>query len=155
MSITHGGRAINEKRVRTSNSSHLAPDAIMTGVIGLAVLLSGLVVVVRAGLGGALAEPVVRIFSFDHTATLGLIEIGIGLCLLASASASSRPAEMFFGVLLGIGGFVGAVQSDSFDKTLALEPAMGWIAVIAGLVIVAAVLFMPRYDKQSTSLTQD
>ncbi len=155
MSISQGGRAIHEKRVRTTNMMHLAPDAILTGTIGLAVLLVGLVAIVRAGLGGVLAEPVVRIFGFDHTATLGLIEVGIGLCLLVSASASSRAGEMFFGAVLGIGGFVGAVQSDSFDETLALEASMGWIAVIAGLVIVAAVLFLPRYDKQSTSLTQE
>jgi hypothetical protein len=154
MSITQGGRTVHEKRVRTTNMSHLAPDAIVTGIIGLAVLLFGLIAVVRAGLGGVLAEPVVRIFSFDHTATLGLIEVGIGMCLLVSASVSSRAAEMFFGAALGIGGFVGAVQTDSFDETLALESAMGWIAVIAGLVIVAAVLFLPRYDKQSTSFRQ-
>lgn len=154
MSVTQGGRAIHEKRVRTTNMSHLAPDAIVTGIIGLAVLLFGLIAVVRAGLGGVLAEPVVRIFSFDHTATLGLIEVGIGLCLLISASASSRSAKMFFGAALGIGGFVGAVQTDSFNETLALESEFAWIAVVAGLVIVAAVLFLPRYDKRSTSLTQ-
>lgn len=155
MSVTQGGRAIREKRIRTSNFSHLAPDAIFTGVIGLAVLLFGLVAVVRAGLGGVLAEPVVRIFSFDHTATLGLIETGVGLCLLLAASTSSRAAEVFFGAVLGIAGFVGAVQSDSFDKTLALEPLMGWVAAVAGLSIVLAVLLLPRFDKQSTSFTQE
>jgi hypothetical protein len=58
------------------------------------------------------------------------------------------------GASLGIAGFVGAVQADSFKETLALESSMGWIAAIAGLVIVVAVLLLPRYGKKSTTFTQ-
>lgn len=154
MSITADGRASHEKRVRTTYMSKLTPDAVLAGVIGIIVLLFGLIAVVRAGLGGELAEPVVRILGFDHTATLGLIEVGIGLCLLVSASVSSRGGEMFFGAVLGIAGFVGAVQSGSFSDTLALESAMGWVAAVLGLAVVVAVLSIPRYGRKSTTLTR-
>lgn len=154
MSLTTGRQATHQKQVRTSYMSHLSPDSIITGVVGLVVLLFGLIAIVRAGLGGPIAEPVVRVLGFNHTATLGLIEIGIGLCLLASASASSRAGEMLFGAVLGIAGFVGAVQVDSFKETLALESSMAWIAAIAGLVIVSAVLVLPRFGRKTTSFTQ-
>lgn len=154
MAFTAGGHTSHEKHVRTTYMSQFAPDAIITGVIGITILLVGLIAVVRAGLGGALSEPVVQVLSYDHTAILGLIEIGAGLCLLLTASASSRSGEMLFGSLLAIAGFLGAVQSESFTETLALESAMGWIFAAAGLVIVIAVLFLPRFGTKSTTLTQ-
>ena len=154
MSITAGSNATEEKRVRTTSMSHVAPDAIITGVVGLAVLLFGLIAVVRAGLGGALDEPTVRVLSVNHTAMLGLIEIGIGLRLLLSASAMWRTGEMLFGVLLAIAGFVGAVQADSLREKLALESSMGWMAAVAGLLVIVSVLVLPRYGTKSTTFTQ-
>jgi hypothetical protein len=56
--------------------------------------------------------------------------------------------------VLGIGGFVGAVQVDSFQSSLALETSMGWIAVIAGIIVVAATSLLPRYGMHTTSVTQ-
>jgi len=154
MSTTASNQVAREKRVHTTYFSHLAPDAIIAGIFGLALLLIGLIAIVRAGLGGPLGEPVISLLGYNHTATLGLIEVGIGLCLLISAAASSRAGEMLAGASLGIAGFVGAVQADSFKETLALESSMGWIAAIAGLVIVVAVLLLPRYGKKSTTFTQ-
>ena len=91
-----------------------------------------------------MSDPVVQVLGFTHTTTLGLIEIGIGLFLLISAAARSRSGELFFGAVLGIAGFVGAVQTESFDKNLALESSLAWLAVVAGAVVVLAALLMPR-----------
>lgn len=154
MSITAGRHTSREKRVRTSYQSHLAPDSIVAGVVGLGVLLVGLIAVVRAGLSGPIAEPVVQVLGFDHTATLGLIEVGIGLCLLVSAATASKSGEIFFGAVLGIAGFVGAVQADSFDETLAIESSMGWLAGALGLVIVATAFLLPRFGKRSTTFSK-
>ena len=154
MTDTAGKYLSREKSIRTSYQSHFAPDAIVAAVVGLGVLLMGLIVVIRAGLSGPIAEPVVQVLGFDHTATLGLIEIGIGLLLLASAAMSSKSGEIFFGALLGIAGLVAAIEADSFDKSLAVESSMGWIAGALGLVTVATALIVPRFSKKSTEFSQ-
>ncbi|MEP7047156.1 MAG: hypothetical protein ABI949_10765, partial [Ilumatobacteraceae bacterium] len=99
---------------------------------------------------GPMSDPVVQVVGFTHTTLLGLIEIGIGGALLLSAATRSRSGEVFFGAVLGIAGFVGAVQTTSFKKSLALESSMAWIAVFIGVVVVLAALMLPRYNRQST-----
>ena len=139
-------------RTRSSYSSRFAPDAIIAALVGLVALVVGLIAITRAGFDGPMSDPVVEVLGFTHTTTLGLIEIGIGLCLLISAAARSRGAELFFGAVLGVGGFVGAVQTESFKKSLALESSMAWGAVIAGAVVVLAALILPSYVTRSTTV---
>ncbi len=155
MAVIESPQVVHEKQVRTTSKSRFAPDSIITGLVGLVMLVVGLIVVTRGGFAGPMSEPVIRAFGFTYTTTLGLIEIGIGLCLLLSATARSRSGELFFGAVLGIAGLVGAVQTESFQKSLALESGMGWIAVATGSIIVVAALLLPRYDKNSTTITQN
>lgn len=147
--ITH------EQQISTTLSSRFAPDSIITGLIGLVMLVVGLIAVTRAGFDGPMSEPVIQVLGFTYTSTLALIAIGFGLCLLLSAAARSRSGELFFGAVLGIAGFVGAIQTESFRESLALEPGMGWLAVAAGIVIVAVALLLPRMSKNSTTITQN
>ena len=140
-------------QVRTAYASRFAPDSIIAGIAGLVVLVTGLIAIVRGGFDGPMSTPVVQVLGFTHTTTLGLIEVGLGLLLLLSAATRSRGGEVFFGAVLGIAGFVGAVQTESFKKTLALESSMAWLAVAIGAVVVLAALMLPRYARQSTQVT--
>jgi hypothetical protein len=144
--------SIDGRRIRTASSAHYAPDAVITAAVGLVLLVVGLIAVVRAGLQSPLSDPVVSVLGFNHTATLGLAEVAIGLCLVASGAARSRSAAMFFGLVLGVAGLVGAVQTSSFRNSLALESAMAWLAVVAAAVVVLAALLMPRYARRSTAI---
>jgi len=137
-------------QVRTSYASRFAPDAIIAGIAGLVILVVGLIAIVRGGFDGEMSDPVVQVAGFTHTTTLGLIEIAIGLALLISGATRSRSGEIFFGAVLGIAAFVGAVQAESFDESLALESSMAWLLVIIGAVVVLAALLLPRYARQST-----
>ena len=137
-------------QVRTAYASRFAPDSIIAGIAGLVVLVTGLIAIVRGGFDGPMSTPIVQVVGFNHTTTLGLIEIGLGLALLMSAATRSRSGEVFFGAVLGIAGFVGAVQTESFKKTLALESSMAWLAVAIGAIVVLAALMLPRYARQST-----
>ena len=137
-------------RVRSAYSSHFEPDAIIAAIVGLALLLLGLIAVTRGGFDGEMSDPVVEVLGFTHTTTLGLIEVAIGVCLLIAGATRSRSGAMFFGALLGVGAFVGAVQTESFDKSLALESSMAWLAVIAGAVVVLSALMLPRFARHST-----
>src|SRR5436190_13251397 len=127
--------AVAEQRVATTGRSY-APDSFIVGLIGLALLVVGLIAMVRAGFDGPMDDPVVKVIGFTHTATLGIIEAAIGLMLLICAALRSRGGAIFFGLVLGVGGIVGAVQTDSFRRSLALQSGLAWIAVVAGAVVV-------------------
>jgi hypothetical protein len=131
-------------RVETTYGRRYAFDSFIVGLVGLALILLGVVAAVRAGFDGPMSDPVVKVLGFTHTTTLGLIEAGIGLCLLIAAAATSRGAAVFFGLVLGVGGVVGAVQTDSFRHSLALQSSLAWIAVIAAAVVVLVSLVVPR-----------
>jgi hypothetical protein len=138
--------------VRTSYARSFAPDAIAAAVVGLFILLIGLLAITRGGFDGPMDRPVVRVLGFTHTTALGLIEIVIGLCLLLSGATRSRSASLFFGSVLGIGAFVGAVQTDSFRKNLALESGFAWVMVLSAVVVVLAALLLPRYVQRSMTI---
>jgi membrane protein implicated in regulation of membrane protease activity len=69
-----------------------------------------------------------------------------------SGAARSRTGEVFFGAILGIAAFVGAVQTDSFKKSLALESGWAWLMVFAAVIVVLAALVMPRFARHSTTI---
>lgn len=140
------------QRVRTDRVMGFAADSVVTGLVGLALLLLGLVVVTRAGIDSPLRDPVVEVLGFSHTALLGFVEAGFGLLLLLSAAARSRGGEVLFGSLLGVGGFVAAVQADSFRSAFAVESGFAWLVVIAAVVVVLAALALPRYASSTTAV---
>lgn len=138
------------RHVQTASAVQFSPDAVVAAVVGLVLLITGLIVVVRAGLDGPLSQPVVSVLGFAHTATLGVVEVLAGVCLLASGAARSRGAAMFFGLAVAVAGFVGAVQTSSFSTSLALESAWAWWCVVAGAIVVLAALLLPRFARSST-----
>ena len=136
--------------VAITSGQRFAFDSVIVGIAGVALTIIGLIAITRGGFDGAMDEPVVDVIGFTHTTTLGLIEIGLGLGLLISAAARSRGAATFFGLVLGAGGVVGAVQTESFSRSLALESGLAWLAVVTGAVIVLVSLLMPRMARTST-----
>jgi hypothetical protein len=140
-------------QVARSSQQRFAVDSVIVGVVGLALAVIGLLAITRAGVHGPMDAPVVKVIGFTHTATLGLIEAGMGLVLLICAASTSRAASIFFGLVLGIGSLIGALQTASFDRSLALESGLAWLAVIAAVVVVLASFLVPRVVTRSTSYT--
>ena len=138
------------RHVRTTSGARYAPDAVIAALVGLVLLVIGLIAIVRGGFSGPMSAPVVKVLGFTHTTTLGLIEIAIGVCLLISGASGSRSGAVFFGAVLGIGGFVGAAQTDSFKRNLALQSGFAWLMVIGAVVVVLSALVMPRYISRRT-----
>jgi len=137
---------------QTAYSRRFAPDAVICALVGLALLIVGLLAMVRGGFDGSMEEPVVEVLGFTHTTTLGIIEAFLGLCLLICGVTSSRSGALFFGSVLGIAAFVGAVQAESFDESLALESSHAWLMVFAAVIVVISALLMPRFTTRSTSV---
>jgi hypothetical protein len=138
------------QRVATSYGQRFAFDSVIVGIVGLAATILGLIAVTRAGVDSPINDPVVKVLGFTHTATLGFIEAGIGVCLLICAAATARAAAVFFGLVLGVGAVVGAVQTDSFRKSLALQSGLAWVAVVAAVVVVLVSLLVPRMATRTT-----
>ncbi len=141
-------------QVRSSYASRTAPDAIIAAIVGLVILVIGLIAIVRNGFGTPLSDSRLEVLGFTHTTVLGLIEIGLGAALLISGATRSRSGEVLFGSALGIAGFVGAVQTESFVESLALESSMAWLAVLAAVVVVLSALMLPRFARNSTTIAQ-
>lgn len=139
-------------QVRRSTATRYAPDAAVAATVGLVVLVVGLIAVIRGGFEGSMNVPIVQVLGFSHTTTLGLIEVGLGICLLTAGAMQSRNGAMFFGLVMGVGGFIGAVQNKSFRTRLALETSMAWLVVVAAIAVVMSALLMPRMAKTSTSI---
>jgi hypothetical protein len=136
--------------VRRSYARSIAPDSIVAALVGLFLLLVGLLAITRGGFDGPMSTPVVSVLGFTHTTTLGLLEIIIGGALLLSGATRSRSGALFFGSVLGIASFVGAVQTESFEKNLALESGFAWLMVVGAIAVVLAALLLPRYAQRST-----
>lgn len=130
--------------VRATTRRQFALDAIITAAVGVALVLFGLIAIVRGGFDGPNSEPIVTVLGFDHTTNLGLIEIALGLGLLISGAVASRGGALFFASILAIGGFVGAVESDSFRDDLGLESSFAWLMVAAGALVILVTLLVPR-----------
>ena len=141
---------VEHRRVATSSSRRIAVDSVIVGIVGVVLLTFGLVAATRAGFDGPMDQPVVEVLGFTATTTLGLIIAGVGLCLLLCAATASRAGAVFFGVVLGVAGFVGAVQTSSFSRTLALESSLAWLAVGAAVLVVLVSLLVPRTSMSST-----
>ena len=139
-------------QVRVAYTTRWAPDAIITASSGLVLLVVGLITMTRGGLDSSMSEPVVTVLWFTHTTALGLIEIALGLLLMIAGAAHSRRGATFLGTVLGIGGFIGAVETASFERSLALESSMAWLAMIVGAVIALSALTMPRSARHTTTV---
>lgn len=140
------------QEVRTTYAGSFTPDVIIAGAVGLVALIIGLLVIVRAGLASPLSQPVVKVLGFTHTATLGLVEIAVGLFLLLAASTRSRSMAAFAGLAMVVGGVVGVAQYQSFADSLALERGWAWVVLIAGAVVALAALLLPRMARRTTSV---
>ena len=53
---------------------------------------------------------------------------------------------------MAIGGFIGAVQTESFATDLALESGLAWLVMLGGIAVVASALLIPRYVSRSTDV---
>jgi hypothetical protein len=102
---------------------------------GLAALVFGVGAVILGGLAGSVTEPVVQVFTYDHTPLLGLIETGAGLVLVVCAFV---PGGRWVAGPIGVGAIVGGAlivaQLDWIQENLAAEQRFGWVAIGVGSV---------------------
>ena len=70
----------------------------------------------------------------------------------SKAFGSGDKGPGFFGSIMAIGGFIGAVQTESFATSLALESGLAWLVMLGGIAVAASALLIPRYVSRTTDV---
>jgi hypothetical protein len=129
-----------------------SPSQIALIAAGAVFIVFGLVAMIKGGLGGAINEPSVQVFSFAHTPLLGVIELGAGVLLLvAGLVPGARTLGMLLGALLGIAGGLLLADLEWSRRYLTTDPDFGWILVGVGAAIVLIVGLVPSIRSQKTT----
>jgi len=126
-----------------------SPGQILVALAGAAALALGIAALVATGVETPLDDPVEPVLGWDHTALLGLLEIGAGALMLLS---SLRAGARWFGGLVGLAVIAGGVLvvgqfDDDIDRwivdELGAERTFGWVAIGIGAAAVIGAL-IPR-----------
>jgi hypothetical protein len=144
---------------QTVDERGFSPGQFLIALAGVAALALGIVAVARTGLDGSWTEPVEPVLGWDHTALLGLFEIGAGVVMLL---ASLRAGARWLGGLVGLAAIAGGILivgqfDDGVDRWiaehLAAERTFGWVAIVIGAVAVlgAAIPRVRRTRRVSTT----
>ena len=119
----------------------LTTSQIASVVVGVVLLAFGIVVVVRAGLGRPLEEPQVVVAGLTHTATIALVELGLGLALLLCAlSPGGRILSGLIGMTMLAGGLIFLADPSGLLADLRTESDLGWLGVVGGGALLLALL---------------
>ena len=100
---------------------------------GAASVVFGVGAVLLGGLAGSVTAPVVRVFTYDHTPLLGLIETGAGVVLVLCAFIpGGRWVAGPVGVAIIVGGALIVAELGWIQRNLAAERRFGWVAIAVG-----------------------
>jgi hypothetical protein len=114
-------------------------------IAGVTSLVFGIGAIALAGLAGSITEPVVRVFTFDHTPLLGVIEVGVGVVLIVAALV---PGGRWVAGLVGGGAIAGGAlilaEYPWTQTELAAEQDFGWVAIAVGAAAYIGAMVAPR-----------
>jgi hypothetical protein len=126
--------------------STFAPGQIVSLVGGLVLVIVGLIALLRAGIDGSLDDPVVSVMGWDHSAWLGVVEVGVGVLLMVAGSgAAGRPLSILIGVLMVVAGVLILAEERARPEELGIEREFGWPVAIFGGVVALAALVIPTW----------
>ena len=128
----------------TERTWTFAPGQLISLIVGIGFVAVGLLAMVRAGIDGSFATPVVEVLGVTHTAWLGLAEVGLGvLLIIAGIGAWGRPLSVILGAGMVIAGVLIGAAPDEMPAELAVEEDFGWALAAIGAVVAVAALVLP------------
>jgi hypothetical protein len=119
------------------------PHRVIALIAGLGFLLFGALVLLDTGLADFPSEPVTTVAGFTQTPLLGVIDLALGLLLLAGAADLDRSIGIFTGGLMVVGGILMAVDSERMPVSVRSNSGYGWLLVLVGAVVLFAALVLP------------
>lgn len=145
------GPGVQPVRIR-ERSWAFAPGQLVSLVAGAVLVAVGALAVVRAGVGEPLAEPVVEVLGFTHTAWLGLAEIGLGVALMLVGSGTwGKWLSILIGAATVVTGVLVLAEPSGLPDELALERDFGWPLVAMGAVVALAAMVLPVWRVSTTN----
>lgn len=118
--------------------STVSAAAIVSGVVGVVLLVIGIVALARAGVSD-LTSPAVDVGPFTRTPLFGLIELLIGVLALATAAMRDVRGAAFLAVPIGVAGLVWLIEPAAFAGVLGMTITTGWLYVVVAAALLAAV----------------
>jgi hypothetical protein len=138
-----------------SRRRHFSPGQIISGLLGVLLVVMGVIAVTRCGIDGSLNTPTTQIFGLIHSSWVGIVEIVAGLLLvIGAADESFRAVSGVVGVLLFLAGVVVAAASLKLLLNIGTEHATGWFALIVGAIAIASSL-LPTFSRSERYVASD
>lgn len=122
--------------------------AVLAGVMAIAMIVWGALVVARAGLEGPFQDPVVTVAGLEANAVSGIIVGGLGILLLIAALTADRSAILFAAVVTGIAALVAVFEPDLGHGALDIERELPVIIAIGAAAVVLAALLVPNMRRR-------
>jgi len=118
--------------------------SVLAVAAGVALVLLGIVALVRTGVDSSWYSPVVSVVGVDHTAALGAVELGVGVLLVLAGLAHARAVAALVALVAGIAAAVVAIEPDTIDRDVALDRGFATALAVAGVTLALALVMAPR-----------
>lgn len=122
--------------------------AVLAAGAGAALVVIGVLALVRAGVDRTWYDPVVEVAGISHTALLGAIEVGAGALLVLAALAGARMFAALVALAGGVAAAVAAVESGAVERELAIERGWAVVLAVAGLALGLLILALGRHGER-------
>jgi hypothetical protein len=134
---------------RASGWPRVSPGSVVAIAAGAALAIAGCVVLLRTGLDETWFRPRTEVLDADHTALLGVLEIGAGLILLLAGLTGSRVLVAILGLALALGATALAIEPEELQRELAIERWWAWTLAAIGVVVTLSALQAPRERRKA------
>ena len=135
--IVQAGDVRTETKVSSSRIVW-SPGQILTGILGIVTAVIGVIAISRGGIDGSLNTPVVRVAGLEHSALLGLCELGAGLLLVLGAlSYATRGLIVAVGVAMQPRDS-GFLRKPTILRDIGTAHRTGWAIMIGGIIAIVA-----------------
>jgi len=134
---------------RSSAWARVTLGPIMAIAAGAALTVVGCVVLIRTGVDGTWFRPRVEVLDADHTALLGVLEIGVGLVILLGGLTGSRVLVAMLGLAMALGATAIAIEPEELQRELAIERWWAWTLAAVGVVLALSAVQAPLERRQT------
>jgi hypothetical protein len=132
---------VGDEVVETERSAPVRWDlpALLAAATGVALIVIGVLALVRSGIDGTWYQPVVEVAGISHTPLLGAIEVGVGVLLVLAAMAGVRVLAALVALAAGVAAVVVAIEPGAVERELAIETEWA-VALAVGLLAVGLLI---------------
>ncbi|MGI8662838.1 MAG: hypothetical protein ACR2LQ_06445 [Acidimicrobiales bacterium] len=156
VSTGDGERVAADRYDRVDERSRVVdPNRVIALLAGLGFLLLGALVLVDTGFGDFPSNPIASVAGFTQTPLLGVIDVALGLLLLAGAADRDRSMSVFAGGLMLVAGIVAAVEAEKLPAAVRTNSGFGWTVALVGAIVLIAALVIPTAYSRSRVVRSD